>query len=237
MGNIFPTKADVGIFYVLSVMLFAEFYAGMLQLDLFRKNRVWYEAISRRIIAMPPSWLFGVAWTVIYCFIWAAMFVFFRDNDYTTSPSYLIDTVTLLFVFNIMANKMWTYVFFQARQTLYAMLMILFIIVTDVVILAMFGANARWTEFGLFIAYPLWCCYALYLNVMWLYVETHVLQPAELETLKREPAPVVRANPNALPSVARNPSGPSSSNTESPMYNRHVLPNGMRQRANVVKSH
>lgn len=227
MGTVFASEADVAVFFVLGVILFADVFAGVDQSNQYAKNRYWYEAISRRIRGMPPPWLFGVAWYILYALLWASFFVFYRNTNFATVPDYLTTWVTLLFVFNMMANKSWSVVFFQRRQTLFALLLIVFIILTAVAILGLLGVNSLWVSFGLFVCYPLWCCYALYLNAMWYHVETAVLTPVEMEKLKQEPAPIVRANPNAVP-VLRYAANPASE----AMYRRTARPDQLRQRTN-----
>lgn len=177
MGYIFVDKGDVAIFYTLGIMLFAEVFCGIIQVDTFAKNREWFYAIGARIRGMPRPIVFPIVWTVLYLLIWTSMFIFYRNTDYATSPSYLVDAVTILLIANLMANKSWTYVFFQARQTVAAMLMICFIFGSGLAILIMLGIEGRTLEMGLFIAYPLWCLYAGYLNAMWLWVEWYKIGP------------------------------------------------------------
>ncbi len=183
MGYIFVDKGDVAIFYTLAIMLFAEVFCGIIQVDMFAKNREWFYAIGSRIRGMPRPIVFPIAWTILYILIWISMFIFYRNTDYATSPSSLVDAVTILLVLNLMANKSWTYVFFQARQTIAALVMIVFIFGSGAPIVILLGINSRTTELGIFIAYPLWCIYAFYLNLTWVIVEQTAVKPTGTPSL------------------------------------------------------
>lgn len=199
MGSaIFVENGIVAIFYVLPVMLFTSLFSGVSDMSEYQRDRKWYDSIARHIRGMPAPIAFPIAWTLLYILTWIAMFLFYRNLSYATSPTYLVDAVTIIFVLNIMANKLWSYCFFVAKQTVVALLLCLWLIISGFVIVGLFGANARWAEFGLFIWYPLWCLYALYLNAAWIYVEQNVVTA--------EPAPPVYT----MPPSSVNPANPAT---------------------------
>lgn len=173
--TIFHDKSDVAIFFILAVILFTPLFVGNIQTYINKDNEEWYNKISKRIKLMPPSIVFPIMWTIIYILIFIAMFMFFRKQNFPTDQGYVIDTVSVLFIFNIMANKIWSYVFFHRKETLNALLLTLFIIITAVVINIMFALSGKWIEFSLFLCYILWCCFALYINSVWLYIEKFLL--------------------------------------------------------------
>jgi benzodiazapine receptor len=171
--GIFNDKADVAIFLLLPLMLFTELFSGTLQVAQYRNNKDWYDNIANRIIGMPPSWLFPVAWSIIYILIWIALFLFYRDTDFATGnfPQYAVDTITILVVLNLVVNKMWSFVFFIARRASIALAMTLLLIASNVAIVVIFAVNNRLPEWILWLPYTIWCFYALYLNAMWVYIE------------------------------------------------------------------
>ena len=175
MGNtVFNDRSDVGIFFALVLMTFTEIFVGVINTNRFTRNKEWYNAISIQIKGMPPPFLFPVIWSCIYILIVASIYTFYR-NALFPNTGYLIDTVTILFVLNILSNKFWVYVFFDARKTLGALLLVVFIVCSNIVIVILFGINNLWVEFGTFLPYVLWCFYAMYINIMWLYIEMYTL--------------------------------------------------------------
>jgi translocator protein len=172
MSNVFNTLSDVTTLFILTVIVFTQIFYGSFQMDYYEKNSKWYDRIAKKIIGMPPSWVFPIAWTIIYCLIVISLFIFYRNVDFSpSSRNYLIDAVSFLFLFNIMINKMWTYVFFQMKKTMIALIMIIVMIITGLSIIVLFGLNGKWVEFGTFLPYVLWCFYACYLNSAWVYYE------------------------------------------------------------------
>ena len=102
------------------------------------------------------------------------MFLYYR-NEVFPNTGYAIDTISTLFVLNIMTNKFTPYIFFQLKQTTLSLLMILFVIGSGIAIAVIFAINDKWVEFTLFLFYITWCCFLLYINSAWLYVETYML--------------------------------------------------------------
>lgn len=156
-------------------MLFTEFFTGQPQITLNNKNKDWYNTISKRITLMPPNWIFGVIWPIIYILIWISLFILYRNTDFTDpTRNYMIDVITILFILNIITNKMWTFVFFRLRRLIIALIMLIFIILSSITILIIFGINQKWLEFGLFIIYPIWCSFALYLNISFVIISNKI---------------------------------------------------------------
>lgn len=173
-GSIFIDKADVSMFFILVVMMFTDIFVGRFNYAYYNTdhyNREWYTRISRRIYGMPPTYIFPIVWTLIYIMLIISLFIYYRNQTFPNTVSYAIDTISILFVLNIMANKMYTYFFFKLKKTIIAMFDILFIILTGLVIVIIFAINSKWVEFGLFLPYIIWSTYALYLNIAWIYYE------------------------------------------------------------------
>ena len=71
------------------------------------------------------------------------------------------------------------FIFFSLRRTTISLVMIVFIIVLSVIMTVLFGVHELWGSFVPFLLLSLWCCYALYLNAAWVYVEKYELLDAK----------------------------------------------------------
>lgn len=176
MTVIFNDKGDVAIFFGLGLMMFTELFYGVIQMNLYNnpENRDWYRSIAKKIKGMPPRILFPIVWTLLYIGIWIAMFLYYRDEAYPNG-GYMIDTITLLFLANVLLIKMWTFIFFSLKRTTVSLCMIVFIIVLSVIMTILFAVHELWGSFVPFLLLSLWCCYALYLNAAWVYIEKYLL--------------------------------------------------------------
>ena len=180
MVLIFIDKADVAIFFVLVIFTFTEYIVGFVNMNVYRYHSEWYDAVAPRIKGMLPPLLFSMAWVIMYVLIIISLFAFYRDNAFGSAalrhnPANLTDIITVLFLYNIMAVKFWPYVLFHAQRTVGGLLLMLFVVVTGISILVLFGVNALWVEMFTFLPYTLWILYTLYINSMWLYNELYHL--------------------------------------------------------------
>ena len=174
MGSaIFQDKADVAIFFILSVMLFTELYTGYIQYDYGRYFPNWFNTMSRKIVFMPPNWFFPIVWAVSYFCVFIGMYIFYRS---LTLPDFgaIVDTISVLLVINIMAQKTWPYFFFTRRHVVVALFFMLFVLASDVVIISLLGVKGQWITCILWIPYVLWALFALCINSAWLYYENHL---------------------------------------------------------------
>lgn len=177
MTVIFQDLAEVAIFFGLMLMTFTEIFFGKIPMGLYgnQRNRDWYDTISYKIRGMPPRVVFPIVWTALYLGIVIGMFLYYRGETFPNG-GYMIDTITLLFLANIMLIKIWPFVFFALRMTVYSLAMIAFIIVLSLIMTVLFGVHEMWGSFVPFLLLTLWCCYALYLNAMWVYIEKYMLR-------------------------------------------------------------
>lgn len=177
MTVIFNDLAEVAIFFGLMLMTFTEVFFGRISMALYNNpsNRDWYDTISYKIRGMPPRFLFPIVWTLLYSGIVIGMFLYYRGETFPNS-GYMIDTITLLFLTNIMLLKIWPFVFFKLRKTIYSLAMIVFIVVLSLIMTVLFGVHEMWGSFVPFLVLTLWCCYALYLNATWVYIEKYMLR-------------------------------------------------------------
>jgi benzodiazapine receptor len=107
-----------------------------------------YETSFKRPPLSPPSWLFGVAWSILYVLI--AIGSAYITTDYL----YLLNGIQLALNFS------WTIMFFGLKQkTISAIFILLMIFLTLTIIIVDRPAGY------FFIPYILWLAFALYLNM------------------------------------------------------------------------
>lgn len=161
--------SDVAFFFILTLYLFGDYFMGQSMLQRRELYKVWFKEY-RSLVWLPPRWLFPIAWTIIYLLIEISLYVFYK-GAFSGEPTYVVPSITLLFTFNILANKQWSPVFIEQRSTAMALALIIVILATGTTMLIIFGINRMWIEFGTFLPYMIWCLFALYLNISILWIE------------------------------------------------------------------
>lgn len=120
---------------------------------LFRPG-AWYKSLSKPAWT-PPDWLFGPVWTVLYLMIAVAGWLAWRAEGF--GPSVAIWTAGLI------ANGLWSWLFFGRRQMSLALVDILLMLALIVAFIAVTWQPAR-TAALLFLPYLVWVAYATTLN-------------------------------------------------------------------------
>lgn len=176
MTYLFNDKGDVALFFALVLMYFTDFFCGVIQLNIYRetKNNKWYSTISEKIIGMPPRWVFPVVWTFFFITIPLSLYVYYRNEGFPNN-GYMIDTITLLFLASTLLVKTWTFVFFSARKTVIALVMIILIFVINFIMGVLFALHEEIFAAVIHFLLTIWCLVALYLNATWLYIEKNLL--------------------------------------------------------------
>lgn len=72
-----------------------------------------YEYLRRNSQLMPPGWLFGVVWFVLYGFI-AVAIVLWTDRDLAHRTGVMWNATWSMIVLNLFANIIWSMLFFGA---------------------------------------------------------------------------------------------------------------------------
>ena len=167
--TIFRNQAEIALLWVIVAIVWAEYLAGTLTMKYYNRN--WYNTIAEHVKGMPPDWVFAVVWMTLYVLIAISIFIFVRDAFVDSVHNAYIDSISLLFIFNMVANKLWTPTFMILQQTAWALFILFIVWLTAVVILVLYAFQDRWISFGTWFAYVLWLTYAFYLNAYFLYVE------------------------------------------------------------------
>ena len=124
-----------------------------------------------RLLLSPPGWLFGIVWTLLYALMAVAGFVYWRRGSADDPAQRLELRVTTLVavLVNLVLNKLWTPLYFDANQRALALVEALGILATNVWVLVEFFTqpdDAAQAAGYLWLPYTLWSAYAVLLNAV-----------------------------------------------------------------------
>ena len=112
----------------------------------------------------PPSWLFPVAWTILYLLMGYASYLVWRSR----ASKKQIEKALTWYGAQLAANFLWSPLFFQWKMYLAALILLIVLVVLVVITLLRFrqlNATAGW----LLVPYLCWLLFAGYLNAgVWL---------------------------------------------------------------------
>lgn len=113
----------------------------------------FYQSLSRPDWA-PPPWLFGPVWTVLYLMIGIAAWLVWRERGFARAR-----TALSLFVIQLAANALWTWIFFAWRRGALAFAEIVLLWILIVATMMTFWRIRRLAG-ALFIPYLAWVTFA-----------------------------------------------------------------------------
>ena len=117
----------------------------------------WYKDLNRAPWS-PPNYVFGIIWPILYLLMTiSVLLVLFNKKCYPyCSP-------ITFFILQLILNLSWTTVFFQLRQPLISLIMIVFIIGITAYTALKFYPYSKIASI-LLVPYLLWLCVAFSLN-------------------------------------------------------------------------
>lgn len=118
--------------------------------------KTWYPTLLRPP-GTPPDWVFGPVWTTLYVLMGTAAWRIWRH----AAPGRPM--ALRLWFAQLLANALWTPVFFGAHRLGLALLVILGLLALIGTTIAVFRRLDTLAA-GLLVPYGLWTCYATYLN-------------------------------------------------------------------------
>ena len=124
----------------------------------FTDTTGWYEEIKPSIA--PPNFVFPIAWTILYILI--ALSIYFV---WTSSRKKDKMKIILIFGINLIANALWSYLFFGLKNPLYAFYNLIVIWLSIIAMLVISWKSDR-KAFYLLIPYLLWVSFAGVLNFL-----------------------------------------------------------------------
>uniref|UniRef100_A0A0A9Z4M8 Translocator protein n=2 Tax=Lygus hesperus TaxID=30085 RepID=A0A0A9Z4M8_LYGHE len=120
------------------------------------RNRDWYNKLNQPAIA-PPGWVYGPVWTILYCLMGFASYLVWEERKW---KSWIPLTIYFL---QLLLNWIWTWIFFEAKILLLALVEICLLDVAVAGCLVCFGI-VRLTAGALLVPYMAWLILATYLN-------------------------------------------------------------------------
>ncbi len=105
----------------------------------------------------PPGFLFPIVWTVLYTLMGVSSALIYTSNDLEKNDALKI------YGFQLIVNFLWTLIFFNMRQFLFAFVWLVLLDILVIVMIVKFhkiSPTAAWLQ----IPYLLWILFATYLN-------------------------------------------------------------------------
>ena len=148
MGN----KKAVALFFVL-LSLGVGALSGFLNMEAMGQ----YQVLNRPPLS-PPSWVFPVAWTILYILMGIGAAIIYCSNDDKKKEALMLFFIQLAF------NFCWSFFYFTFEWRFFAFVWLLFLLI---LVLAMTKAFGKISPLAarLQIPYILWLCFAAYLNL------------------------------------------------------------------------
>lgn len=106
----------------------------------------------------PPAWLFGPVWSVLFVLMGIAAWLVWREHGFRNARSALT-----LYAMQLVANALWTWLFFAWRQGAVAFAEIILLWLLIAATIAMFGRLHRGAAL-LLVPYLAWVSFAAALN-------------------------------------------------------------------------
>lgn len=134
---------------------------------------------------LPSGGVFGIAWAILYfCYaisfyiVWLFLWYDISEIDTLTDDHlkqfYMIQACFIILFVSIIANKMWTGLFFRSKQYLVSLILIVFMFITVVPVIVMFYYLEFYWSASLLVPYALWLGFAFYLNFVFLKKKKYV---------------------------------------------------------------
>lgn len=117
----------------------------------------WFDALEKPAL-MPPGWLFGVAWTILYILMGLALAIVLHARGAKGRGPAIV-----LFLIQLLMNLAWSPLFFRAHQVGSALVLILALIVVVAITIWLFGRIRRVAGL-LLLPYLAWLAFASFLN-------------------------------------------------------------------------
>lgn len=127
----------------------------------------WYDALEKSVL-VPPDWVFGVVWPLLYALMGIALFLIWKHHDsiFDNAEKVAIHRKAFtLFWVQLALNFLWSYFFF-GLQNIRASLVLIVALWCMILATTMLFARTRKAAGWLLVPYLAWVSFALYLNYM-----------------------------------------------------------------------
>lgn len=139
------------------IMCYAAAFFGVLFSGVYHSD--WYLSLTKPAF-MPPDWLFGPAWTILYGMMAISLFIIWRQGLDKSGRK----TAFIIFLAQLIVNAMWTPVFFGLKMPWLALVLIIILWLLIFLTIAIFAKLSRLGAW-LLVPYLAWVTFATVLNV------------------------------------------------------------------------
>jgi tryptophan-rich sensory protein len=147
-------------FFVLVVCLLLAYLPGVVgSLFTFEAtNGEWFNSIRPTIT--PPNWVFPIVWNILYFLL--ALSIYFAWVNFNKKDR---KKVIIIYGLNLIANGLWSFLYFGMQNPLLAFFDILILLVSILLIIKLNWKKNRISLY-LVIPYLIWVCFASILNYL-----------------------------------------------------------------------
>lgn len=121
---------------------------------------MWYAGLVKPALN-PPGWVFGPVWTILYALMGIAAFLIWKQGWQRKE----VKTALRVFSAQLIANALWSIIFFRGHNSFYALIDILILWVLILVTIFFFYRISKPAAY-LLVPYICWVSFATYLNYM-----------------------------------------------------------------------
>ncbi len=148
-------SSDIAVFLIILALVFWAAAVG----GYFTSTSAgtWYKTIERPAFS-PPNWLFGPVWTFLYISMIISAFVFYKSAPIRKAP-----TAAGFFLFQLVLNGVWPWLFFARQDPQAGFIELLFLVAAVIVTILLFYRQSK-TAAVLLVPYLLWISFASVLN-------------------------------------------------------------------------
>ena len=149
-------KLDLKILVVCLLIVFLTAGIG----SLFTSGNVesqWY--LENKPSFTPPNWIFGPVWTILYVLIAVSLYFTWKKANKNQKKK-----VRVLFGINLIANSIWSLLFFKLQNPFLALLDII-LILTTIIMMILTTKKIDKRSAQLLVPYLIWVCFATFLNL------------------------------------------------------------------------
>ncbi len=122
----------------------------------------WYQTLIKPSFN-PPSWIFGPVWTTLYTMMGISLYIILSKGPKTKEVKVAVN----LFVWQLIANSLWSIIFFGMKNILLALIeIVILLILVFTTIFKFYKINKiaayllipylLWGSFATFLTYTIW---------------------------------------------------------------------------------
>lgn len=123
----------------------------------------WYATLNSPSFN-PPNWIFGPVWTTLYILMGISLFLIWKQDS-----SKERNRAILIFLFQLLLNFAWSFIFFYFNMTGFALIEIILLWINIVIMLVLFYKIKPMASY-INIPYLLWVTFATILNASYYFL-------------------------------------------------------------------